>query len=58
MGEVIENPCYHCYIGATGRCYMTKCKYQKIAEICDKFGTDVTYLQEMAFYDIKDVIRR
>ena len=33
-------------------------KYQKIAEICDKFATDVTYLQEMAFYDIKDVVRR
>lgn len=33
-------------------------KYQKIVEICNKFATDVTYLQEMAFYDIKDVIRR
>ena len=31
-------------------------KYQKIKEICDKFATDATYLQEMAFYDIKDVI--
>jgi hypothetical protein len=23
-----ENPCYHCYIGATGQCYMTRCEYQ------------------------------
>lgn len=25
---VIENPCYHCYAGASGQCYMTNCKYQ------------------------------
>lgn len=26
--NVIENPCYHCYAGASGQCYMTSCKYQ------------------------------
>ena len=26
--DVIENPCYHCYAGASGQCYMTNCKYQ------------------------------
>lgn len=25
---VIENPCYHCYAGASGQCYMTNCKHQ------------------------------
>ena len=24
----IENPCYHCYIGATGQCSLTGCKYK------------------------------
>ena len=23
-----ENPCYHCYAGASGQCDMTRCKYQ------------------------------
>ena len=23
-----ENPCYHCYAGASGQCYITNCKYQ------------------------------
>lgn len=26
--NVIENPCYHCYAGASGQCYMTNCKHQ------------------------------
>lgn len=26
--ELIENPCYHCYEGASGQCYMTHCKHQ------------------------------
>ena len=26
--NVIENPCYHCYAGASGQCYMTSCKHQ------------------------------
>lgn len=26
--SIIENPCYHCYAGASGQCYMTNCKYQ------------------------------
>lgn len=26
--DLKENPCYHCYTGATGQCYMTNCKYQ------------------------------
>lgn len=32
----IDNPCYHCYTGATGQCYMTKCKYQ-----FEKWGKNV-----------------
>lgn len=26
--NVIENPCYHCYIGLIGECLMTCCKYK------------------------------
>lgn len=26
--ELTENPCYHCYAGASGQCYMTTCKHQ------------------------------
>ena len=25
--NVIENPCYHCYTGAAGECFMACCKY-------------------------------
>ena len=24
----IDNPCYHCYTGAIGECYLTGCKYR------------------------------
>lgn len=26
--KYIENPCYHCYAGASDQCYMMGCKYQ------------------------------
>ena len=25
--KTIDNPCYHCYVGAIGECSMTGCKY-------------------------------